>query len=92
MQNLREVVYDTQVLAMTCLPRKRDFFIRRGSNYLIRYFFLILINAYLQEELCHNYKRVSFTNWLEQRSELLNLLRNISFPEIKPDKQIFVKI
>jgi hypothetical protein len=68
MQNLREIVYDTQVNALSCLPRKRPFFVRRGTNYLIRYFMLTNFQC-------------SFVDWLNRRKELVKILENVTFPE-----------
>jgi len=83
-QNLRSVVYDTQVLALSCLPRKKPFFVHRGRNYLIRYFFLILINAYMRSEVAHDFKRISFQAWLDDRPETMNILSGLQFPEEPP--------
>ena len=80
-QNLREAVWDTQVLALTCLPRKKAFFVRRGTNYLIRYFMLILINAYMTQELEHDFKRLTFAEWLDARPEVSNILQGLQYPE-----------
>jgi hypothetical protein len=80
-QNLREAIYETQELALTCLPRKKPFFVRRGLNYLIRYFYLILINAYMSQEVAYNFERMSFADWLAKRQELTNLLNSVTFPE-----------
>lgn len=81
MQNLRTVCYDLAVTALTCLPRKRAGFIRRGSNYLIRYFILIVINAYLNQERQRDY-RTLFVEWLNQRQEIINLLQRVDFPPV----------
>ena len=83
MQNLRSVILDIQLSAMTCLPKKRSFFVRRGSNYLIRYFFLICINAYLAEqgERPEGYAAKPFVTWLNERPEILSLLKKVEFPQ-----------
>jgi hypothetical protein len=80
-QNLREAIYETQLLALTCLPRKKPFFVRRGTNYLIRYFFLLLINAYMISEVTCDFTRITFAEWLESRPELQNILNQLQFPE-----------
>jgi len=86
-QNLREVVWETQVLVLAALPRKKPFFIRRGTNYLIRYFFLLLINAYLCSEVKYDFKRVTFEQWLAQRPEIGNILADkLTYPELLADK------
>ena len=85
MQNLRSAIVDVQVSAMTCLPKKTAFFVRRGTNYLIRYFFLITINAYLQEvggEGEGGYERKAFVTWLNERPEMFSLLKKIEFPQV----------
>jgi protein-tyrosine phosphatase len=81
MQNLRQVVYDAQVAALSCLPRKKAFFVRRGTNYLIRYFMLILINSYFHSEKSNNFSK-SFVQWLNERKEIVNILEKVEFPEI----------
>jgi len=83
-QNLREVVYETQVLCQTCLPRKRPFFIRRGENYLIRYFMLLAIGAYMSQEVAHAFTRLTFQQWLADRPEVTNILAQMQFPEEPP--------
>ena len=49
-------------------------------NYLIRYFYLICINAYLRENVKTNF-HTSFTHWLKQRPEITHLLENVQYPE-----------
>lgn len=83
-QNLREVIWETQLLAFTCLPRKKSFFVRRGTNYLTRYFMLILINAYMTSEVKVNFQRVSFAEWLAERPEIPNILATLQYPEELP--------
>lgn len=73
-------VYQQQELATTGLPRKRAGFVRRGVMYLIRYFYLIVINAYLRDEVSKDFKK-SFQTWLAERPELLRLIDNLQFPE-----------
>jgi len=81
MQNLREAVYQMQELALGALERKRDFFVRRGVNYLIRYFYLITINAYLHEQVSSNFTQ-HFSQWLKERPEIPKILEHVAFPEI----------
>ena len=83
MQNLRSVIVDLQVSAMTCLPKKRPFFVRRGTNYLLRYAVLIIINAYLTEvgESEGGYEGKAFVSWLNERPEIMSLLRKVEFPQ-----------
>ena len=78
-------ILDVQLSAMTCLPKKSPFFVTRGTNYLIRYFFLILINAYLKdvgEDGEGGYERKAFVLWLNERPEMLSLLKKIDFPQV----------
>ena len=80
-QNLREVVYETQVLCQTCLPRKKPFFVRRGVNYLIRYFMLICIGAYMSAEVSFDFERRTFQQWLDERPEVQHILSTLQYPE-----------
>lgn len=63
MQNLREVVYDMQALADKALERKRSYFVKKGQNFLVRYFYLICINAYLRQHVADDFS-VPFSQWL----------------------------
>lgn len=80
-QNLREVVYETQLLCLTCLPRKKPFFVRRGTNYLIRYFMLICIGAYMSAEVGFDFSRRTFQQWLDERPEVQHILSTLQYPE-----------
>ena len=57
-QNLRECILD--------YSKKEP---ERGLNYLIRYFYLIAFAEYLIEE-----RQETFTNWLNDRREITNLV------------------
>ena len=46
-------VYELQVRWQNALPRSKAFNQHRGLAYLERYFFLIVINAYLRDQLSH---------------------------------------
>ncbi len=52
----------------------------RGLNYLIRYFMLIVINAYMVEEVKANFQR-PFSTWLNDHPEITKLLENVQYPE-----------
>jgi len=80
MQNLREVVFEMQVLAEQALPRNKPRFIGKGKNFLIRYFFLISICAYLMECKHDNY-RTKFSHWMRSRPEIVNILDGMKFPQ-----------
>eukprot|EP00808_Paulinella_micropora_P002101 g43622.t1 len=80
MQNLREVVYETQVLAQDALPRKRPAIIFKGKNFLIRYFYLIVVSAYLHGQAAEDFKQ-SFVDWLSLRPEIKNLEDDVRYPE-----------
>ena len=83
MQNLRSVILDVQLSALTCLPKKRPFFVRRGTNYLLRYAVLIIINAYLTEvgDSEGGYGGKAFVVWLNERPEIMSLLKKVEFPQ-----------
>lgn len=68
------------MLCLTCLPRKKPFFVRRGTTYLVRYFTLILISAYMMQQVQHDFAQ-SYTEWLAERPEFSNILATLSFPE-----------
>ncbi len=81
MQNLREVVLQTQLLAESALPRKKPYFVKKGQNFLIRYFYLICINAYIRSNHQDKFK-TPFVEWLRDRKEILNILSSIEFPQL----------
>ena len=86
MQNLRTAIFDVQNVALTTLPRKRPSFERLGKCYLQRYFYVIVLNAYLRQEASKSFE-ISFKKWLNTRSEITNLLpynsiQNLIFPEL----------
>lgn len=86
MQNLRSVIFDVQMQTLTCLPKKRAFFARRGTNYLVRYAFLILIAAYIRDEVrgeAGDSGRKPFVVWLNERAEILSLLTKVTFPQVE---------
>ena len=85
MQNLRSVVFELQQQTLTCLPKKRPFFARRGTNYLVRYAFLILIAAYIRDEVrgAGEDKRKPFVVWLNERAEIMSLLKKVTFPQLE---------
>jgi hypothetical protein len=85
MQNLRQAVYDVQVMALTALPRRRPGFIARGKLYLQRYFYLIVLNSYLRQAAPK--LEQPFEQWLGERPEITNLLAfdhvdGLLFPEV----------
>jgi len=79
-QNLREVIYEQYVLAVNALERKKAAFALKGKNFLIRYFYLIIINAYFRLEGPNRF-RVSFVDFLRSRLEVPRILDSIVFPE-----------
>ena len=88
-QNLRSVIYQTQQAALEALPRKQHAFVHRGTNYLIRYFYLIVIGAYMQHIFTQTDAvksatlPTSFREWLARRPEITNLLEtSVIFPEL----------
>ena len=84
MQNLRTVIFDLQLQTLTCLPKKRAFFARRGMNYLVRYAFLILIAAYIRDEVRgEEDSRKPFVVWLNERAEIMSLLKKVTFPQLE---------
>ena len=85
MQNLRSVIFDLQLQTLTCLPKKRAFFARRGTNYLMRYAFLILIAAYIRDEVRgdDDASRKPFVVWLNERAEIMSLLKKVTFPQLE---------
>lgn len=72
MQNLRTAIFDVQLLAESALERKRDFFITRAKDYLERYCFLLMINAYLRAP--RNDPVQSFSKWLQDKPEFTNMI------------------
>ena len=85
MQNLRSVIFELQLQTLSCLPKKRAFFARRGTNYLVRYAFLMLIGAYIRDEVRgdDDTRRKPFVVWLNERAEIMSLLKKVSFPQLE---------
>ena len=87
-QNLRIVIYQQQQACLDALPRKKHTFIHRGTNYLIRYFYLIVIGAYLSHlfnhcDMSNTTLPITFREYLAKRPEITNLLENsVVFPEL----------
>ena len=59
-------------MCQTCLPRKKPFFVRRGTTYLVRYFTLILISAYMFQQVGNDFAQ-TYTEWMAERPEYANI-------------------
>lgn len=93
MQNLRIAVtdYKLRMDAEEIGSKKYDMLYEMGCNYLVRYFYLIAFADYLLEEMATSErnglsapvastteKRILFSEWLKDRREILNIIRNQS--------------
>lgn len=93
MQNLRVAVtdYKLRIDAVDIGSKKYNMLYDMGCNYLVRYFYLIAFADYLLEEMSSSSrkglsspaissteKRRLFSDWLKDRREILNIIRNQS--------------
>lgn len=91
MQNLRVAItdYKIRIDALEIGSKRYNMLYSIGCNYLVRYFYLIAFADYLLEEMadssrkglsgpCCSEKRQLFSDWLKDRREILNIIRNQS--------------
>lgn len=91
MQNLRVAIadYKLRIDAVEIGSKRYRMLYEMGCNYLVRYFYLISFADYLLEEMTHSsrnglsepscsMKRQLFSDWLKDRREILNIIRNQS--------------
>lgn len=91
MQNLRVAItdYKLRIDALEVGSKRYRMLYELGCNYLVRYFYLIAFADYLLEEMAHSSrnglsgpscseKRQLFSDWLKDRREILNIIRNQS--------------
>eukprot|EP00126_Sphaerothecum_destruens_P005326 Sdes_comp18701_c0_seq1m9001 len=79
MQNMRTAICDCKNASLTNSGeegRDASFWLRRGTNYLQRYWSLIAFNAYLHQQ--ENPFAMSYTEWRRERWQLTRMLNMIS--------------
>lgn len=83
LQNLRVAVYDYKLRTEACEPgsAKYETLLSIGLNYLVRYFYLITFADYLLQTMTSlspqsltKSEYPSFSHWLKERQEILNLV------------------
>ena len=77
MQNLRLAIYDLKERARASLPSRRAVSERRCVNYLVRYFFLIVFDAYLRDEASKGFA-TSFADWYKEHPAIQNIINQYS--------------
>ena len=78
LQNLRVAIFDykLRIDALEYGTKKHSGLLEIGCNYLVRYFYLITFADYLLEiYLVSSEKPLSFTDWLKDRREIINIIR-----------------
>jgi hypothetical protein len=72
MQNLRTAIYELKQRSETAVKQQaRRVSHERAVNYLIRYGYLIVLNAYLRANSSKSSSKQSFSEWLDERPEIV---------------------
>eukprot|EP00743_Colponemidia_sp_Colp-15_P007263 GILK01007843.1.p1 GENE.GILK01007843.1~~GILK01007843.1.p1 ORF type:complete len:432 (-),score=86.92 GILK01007843.1:203-1498(-) len=79
LQNLRTTIYDCKKNAEKCVDdvAKATFWLKRGLNFLERYWYLIVFGAYVVCESPSGFN-ISFTKWMRKRWSLRRMLSKLS--------------